>query len=201
MPFVPVSNAAEVVFFIRQDGQELRHVAHFTCTTPPYTGPELEDLLDRLELWAANWIVTVVTGVVMYAISAKALNVENGPQRIRAVNFEGQFTGNPEPNNVTLAVKKITGLAGRSFRGRWYHVGIRENDTAGNTAVPSLITALETLYNQLNTLTGSFVHHLAVVSRFANGVPRIVGIATEVIDHVADPTLDSQRRRLPGRGA
>lgn len=201
MPFVPISNAAEVVFFIRQDGQELRNVSHFTVTTPPYTGPELEDLLDEIEAWLLLWQPWVSATATLYQLSAKALNSETGVQRIRAVNYPGTKAGEALAANATVAIKKVTGLAGRSNRGRWYHPGLVEADTTLNTIVAGTLSGLKTLYDGLTLLTGGFVHHLAVASKFTNGAPRVVGVATEVIEHVIDPIVDSQRRRLPGRGA
>jgi len=40
-----------------------------------------------------------------------------------------------------------------------------------------------------------------VVSHFANGNPRVAGVATPINAYQVNSALDSQRRRLLGRGA
>lgn len=71
----------------------------------------------------------------------------------------------------------------------------------GNAVVPSIITLLNTNYSLLMNSANFGGCVLAVASRRLNNAPRLIGVATEVIDVVlADDTVDSQRRRLPGRG-
>lgn len=106
----------------------------------------------------------------------------------------GTSAGTPTPNNVTIAIKRESGLAGRANRGRVYHIGLDEGHFSDTNTVSSAFGA--TLMNRYhNLLTGMA------------GTPG----ATEVILHrklgthvdvqgyvLTDLTVDSQRRRLPG---
>lgn len=113
------------------------------------------------------------------------------------------------PNNVTLAVKWGTGLAGRSFRGRTYHIGlvITQVDTNDNV-VASELNAIVGAYDALRTAldNATLGVEMVVVSRYSGvdanhkPIPRVTGITTPISGVSADPVTDSQRRRLPGRG-
>jgi hypothetical protein len=45
-----------------------------------------------------------------------------------------------------------------------------------------------------------FAHNLCVLSRWLNKALRSEGVPYNVVDMTADNVVDSQRRRLPGRG-
>lgn len=106
------------------------------------------------------------------------------------------------PNNCTLAFSFGTAGRGRSFRGRMYPPGIAEGYVSGNT-VSSLWTDAWRDFHDIVTssmLVLGGVH--SVVSRISNGAPRIVGLSTPVLSATfKDTVIDSQRRRLPGRGS
>lgn len=104
------------------------------------------------------------------------------------------------PNNVTVAVKWLTGLRGRSFRGRTYHVGIRAIQTSGQEITTSMQTLLASNYTTLWTSLNATGDVMGVVSRFHDKAPRVTGVFTPITGLSIDLTLDSQRRRLPGRG-
>ena len=70
------------------------------------------------------------------------------------------------PMNVTVAVKWTTGMRGRSFRGRTYHVGLFDGCVQNDTVKPDTLGALVTGYTALlevnsATLAGQWL----VVSR------------------------------------
>lgn len=99
-----------------------------------------------------------------------------------------------EPFNVTSTISWRTGLAGRKFRGRNYVVGLCENntnedDTVSSDTVIALSAAAQNLLTRAATLAANLV-----VFHLANNT------FTPVISYVIENIIDSQRRRLPGRG-
>jgi hypothetical protein len=105
------------------------------------------------------------------------------------------------PNNVTIAVKKGTGLVGRSYRGRTYHIGLTEANVDMNVINSSTQTLLQTAYDALKEPLGIAIPvDMCVLSETTGGVQRAEGICTPVTGINVDPVIDSQRRRLPGRG-
>lgn len=104
------------------------------------------------------------------------------------------------PNNVTLCIKWTTENRGRSFRGRTYHVGLTESQVTDNEVVAVAMGQFTTAYGALLTDLATAGWPLVIASRYANNQPRITGVATLVTGFSIDPFIDSQRRRLPGRG-
>lgn len=106
----------------------------------------------------------------------------------------GISTGEPAPASVTLAVSLRTNLAGRRYRGRFYAVGITDaatqpDDRASSSFVTSVGVAGAALITAvLNAGWGLVVFH------------RDNNTFTNYVTCVVENILDSQRRRLPGRG-
>jgi hypothetical protein len=106
------------------------------------------------------------------------------------------------PNNTALVITKRTLQRGRSFRGRIFHPGLTENQVTANQVAGATVSALVAAYENFKgfTLTdGEAV--LCVLSRYSGGNARVTGLMTPVENFTSDGFIDSQRRRLPGRGA
>ena len=106
------------------------------------------------------------------------------------------------PNSIALAVKKTTGLRGRSFRGRIYHYGLTESQVQSNQVEQSVADSILAAWtNFLTVTTADATWQMVVASRYENNLPRTTGVVTEVSTlTIVDNTVDNQRRRLPGRG-
>jgi hypothetical protein len=104
----------------------------------------------------------------------------------------------PAPNNVTIAIKWTTGLRGRSFRGRTFHIGMYEGAFSGNQLTSAAVADWTTRYGDLlaavNAVSG---HKMGVTSRKHNGTDRTTGVTTDILSASINVNLDSQRRRLP----
>lgn len=108
------------------------------------------------------------------------------------------------PNNVAACISLKTDYRGRSFRGRIYHVGLTEIDVTGDQILAAKVTALETAYTALKSITVPTVgtiYTLGVLSYYANKAIRGVPVYTPVTAVLCDTWVDSQRRRLTGRGS
>lgn len=115
----------------------------------------------------------------------------------------GTAGGDQEPNNVTVVTKLVSGLTGRSRRGRSYFAGMDEGSLAASRQeiTPAFQTSLQDAFLDLMAALILEGFKLVVNSQWSGGVQRVTGVNTEVIDAITDLTLDSQRRRLPGRGS
>ena len=114
----------------------------------------------------------------------------------------GTHTGQPMPNNVTLAVHWGTGRAGRSYQGRTYHLGLWAGQVADNQVITAEVASIQQKYEDLRTTldNATLAVEFGVLSKYTHGAPRPEGILTPITGVSVDAILDSQRRRLPGRG-
>lgn len=112
----------------------------------------------------------------------------------------GTSTSSGMPGNVTICTSFRTAGRGRSARGRNYFIGLVESVVTGNAATTTLTTALVEAYEAL-LLSPEPGFTWVVLSRFAEGAPRVTALAQTVTSVVlVDSNVDSQRRRLEGRG-
>jgi len=106
------------------------------------------------------------------------------------------------PFNCALCISFRTANRGRSGRGRNYVAGLTEAQQAASVVAAATRLSIVTAYQAL-VGAGTFVPGLgfSVVSRFHNGLPRAQCLVQPITNVLAvDDILDSQRRRLPGRG-
>ena len=109
------------------------------------------------------------------------------------------------PNQNSIAVKRTTGVPGRSGRGRlfWpvWDPGLLTGANAISTAYEATILAAIAAF-QAAVEGGTYPCALGIVSKQTGGVARANGVFYQISGwSVTDLTIDSQRRRLPGRGA
>ena len=204
MAFIPVPNGVEVVLKGTKDGQEVINVFGVDNGSPADSG-DLQDINDAFTTWWEDEYRTIThESFHLDSINCIALDTASSPnyERTSFDNPTGGVSGDALANNVTLAVKHLTLSRGRSFRGRTYLVALPDNFMfdADHVSAGSLTTIIEVL-TALVTLLLAIDKFLVVISRFADLAPRMAGIMTEITAMAADNIVDSQRRRLPGRGA
>ncbi len=141
----------------------------------------------------AIYIRTEVRGLDQENDLTATDNTNNGP---------GGFVSEAVSNNVTLAVKKTSGLTGRSARGRTYWIGIPRTQLEAvneNFFDAGYVTAVEAAVDSIRTQINALPLWIPVlVSRFANNIQRPEGvtfpwIGTACVDNI----VDTQRGRLP----
>lgn len=202
MAFIPVPNVASVEMIFEQAGQRLENVYHVKKSSP-FDEVGLSGAAQLFADWWDEELKPQVAGnVSLVLIVAKALDSETAPavEFTTGLPLTGPGTNIPNPGNVTVAIRWTTGLRGRSFRGRTYHIGLTQGAIVANSLATEnqalLLGAYQTLLSSLSLSTMSLV----VVSKYANHVARTTGIATDITAASLDGSLDSQRRRLNGRG-
>lgn len=210
MPFVPVENTAEVEVRMSCDGQKIENTLWFL-----HDGAIDATSLNALGSGILSWWVSGFAGHISNLVTLREIYSVDMTTATGLTNTQsgggatGTLTGAASPLNSTLAISFRTGLRGRSFRGRNYLPAIdRDQMATQNTFNESDANGLISIYNDLvgpDALVTGWTW--VVASRFSgvdvdgNPIPRVAGVATPITAVViADLVVDSQRRRLPGRG-
>jgi len=186
-------------------GQRVCNVLHF-LNAEETGSPDPTELGSRLVAWWNEQLKgTMTADVALTSVVVTPLEAEGEPalEYTTGAGTIGTSAGASLPNNVALVISQKTPFRGRSFRGRTYHFGISEAKVVLNTADPAYVTDLLGRYSHLLELDGSVgepIFNLAVVSYWSQGALRATPLATAVTAQSCDGIIDSQRRRLPGRG-
>jgi len=205
MAFVPVPNTAKVAVMAHLNGQQYVNTTYREKALG-WTSTDLFNLATEMMEWATTRFLTLVhTSFALDLVQCVDISVDGGAQATvaaPAASF-GLKGGLCMPNNVAYTVSFRTGRTGRSYRGRNYVGGISDSSVEGvNLVKPAFRAECVDVFNDL--IGGTIVTQGAwvVVSRFHDKVPLTTGVTT-VVNTVltVDNVLDSQRRRLPGRGA
>lgn len=172
----------------------------------PWSVANLQVMAEALmDWWKDNFVSISPLTVAIERIDSRDLTVEAAPFHSLPclTGCTGTGTSPQLPNNVTVAVKWTGGLTGRSQRGRTYHVGLTEAQVEGDAvSVVSGAVILASYQAILSAISTAILGaKLVIVSYISGGVPRTVGQTTDVLTGSLDLTIDSQRRRLAGRGS
>jgi len=205
MPFVPVPDCVGVKIEGRIDNQQTINDVYFRSTIGPRGLSDVQFLAGAVANWYNTNIVPQLN-VGWTGVRAMARGLTNAAGIVYEVSMStsvGAITGEALPNNVSMAVKFGTGLAGRSNHGRNYVPALSDSIVDGNNIDPDWATAVIDGYSTLlfpsSVLPDGWIW--VVVSRFTNGEPRVTGLFQEVTSvGVTDLIVDSMRSRLPGRG-
>jgi len=200
--FIPAPDTARVRMIYSQDAQTVMNVFYFTKSGGWDSG-SLHDLADVVSAaWTTHMKVLQSNGLTLETIEATDVSVDAGAQYTLSVGASGTHTAPALPNNVTWAIKFTSGLTGRSNRGRMYFLGLVEDQVDSNTvtiaASSGILTGIEGFFAEIQADEDAF--HV-IVSYCNAGAWRTTAVTNEVSGYsYFDTTVDSQRRRLPGRG-
>lgn len=204
MAFVPVPMTAQVDVVYLWNGQRVENTLYFRSTSDEPNENNMNDLLVTLaNLWVNGLMELLAETIVLILLEARSLHVQNGPVASFALSpgVPGSIAGEANPGNCAWTVTFATSLAGRSFRGRNYVAGIPQGSVAESTVSQTFADNVLAHYELVRTTLPANEWQWCVVSRYTNGAPRVVGVATPITSvRYFDLTTDSQRRRLPGRG-
>lgn len=196
MPSPIVPNAVKVSVRGELFGQEVLNVWGCVVGTAP-TPTELLGIAAIFQTRYADLLGQLSSDLSISEITCRYLGAAEGPEATLVITpamTGGQAAAPSSPSNVCLCVSLRSGLAGRRFRGRKYFSGIPEGFTADNLIGIDVCDSIVEAINALITDLAGNSTPLAIVS--------IVQLAaTEVITALCvDRFVDSQRRRLSGRG-
>jgi len=202
MAFVPAEGTAQVNMIYATPGgtaENIWHVTHVDLST--WSAAQLTTLGNTFLTWEqTNMKPRRTAAIGLTNIHLRDLSTEFGAETDVTGASVGTLAGAALPNNVTIAIKKSTGFAGRGFRGRCYHIGCSEaqqsNDGYNATECAALVTAYTALLTSIN---GGSNQYLALLHSQENKVKLTPRVGLKILSFTTvDTTLDSQRRRLLG---
>jgi len=203
MPFVPTPNVAQVQMRYTYQGQQVMNTLYFDFGAG-FDTTQMQALASFLVgSYASETAPESPASLILREVQVTDWTTETSP----SITYNTGLpliggTGQPAaPSNVSLTVSFRTEGRGRSSRGRNYLLGIQEAEV-DNNVVGSAFSNRWTSF--LNTLIdpGPPECIWVVVSTIEDGLPRAAGLVQPVSTFVfVDMTVDSQRRRLPGRGS
>ena len=204
-PFIPIPNTASVELIYSLFGDVVENCFSVSSNTP-FSFAALQDIRAQFDSWhAASFVGCLCADTVLQRIRTRALDSSAGATEDYHLPIPrgGTIGGGSFPSNVTFAIKLATGLAGRSYRGRIYMPSICGSCQSAN----QVTSAAQSVYlGSLQSLMANLHAHnanwnLCVASRYNNGAWRTVGVCTIATGwSIVNAGIDSQRRRLPGRG-
>lgn len=206
MPFIETSLTAKVAIRGRMFGNDIVNTLWFEKTNEAEWVPEtLTELNEQIGDWlGSEWLVGISDDYAVADITATAQYASTAPSVVSPVSsgFEGQNASSALPSSNCLTVTFLTNVRGRSWRGRNYVSGIPSSSSDDNAVTEAWADALVGAYNALNTYVSEVACQHVIVSHYSGGLPRNSGVTVPVTGYrYHDLNIDSQRRRLNGRGS
>lgn len=202
--YIPVPDTLSASLRYTCAGQQIENVLNFSYTSLGF-GPACIAVAGVINtvLWPSlrGGLSTGLSFVETYMVD---LASESGETRTAAppTPSNGANGSNPAPLNVTLCVSYRTAQRGRSFRGRTYIAGLALDALSNQNIVPAIAGGMLAAFQAMRDAASEADVPLVIVSRYHNKLPRATGLATPVTTVLLrDTVVDSQRRRLPGRGS
>jgi len=202
--YIVADETAKVQLYFSTPGGVAMNVLNFR-TDGGWNAVSLDVLVDEIATsWEAQFSPLQSDQVECYRIVATDLGAPIPAQVDKApVNdLTGGRASVIMPGNVTVVTKFGTGLAGRSQRGRTYHIGLTDDQCVGDSLVAGMA---DTIRDAWIDFAGE-VHDspaaadLVVVSYCHNNAWRAAAQVLNVTAFTTEDVLDSQRKRLSGRG-
>jgi len=203
MPFQPAPDIVGVNVRGTYLGEQVENCLYFQTPATP-TAAVVQEITEQVNGW---WVTEILPQLapewVMNVTYGRSLNSEAAPEFLDDTN-QGDVSAQTSPGlpgNVCFTIKFLTGLTGRSYRGRNYISGLCENACTGNEILSFNAEALKDGYDALLVIQESFDWVWVVLSRQQDNVilPNAIGAPITSVSYT-DLFLDSQRRRLAGRG-
>lgn len=205
MPFIPTPGGVKVCMRYMKAGQQVCNVFHVDVGGAPSTADLIAIGGAFKDWWSAKVKPYQSEDVTLQAVEVTDIETLGAPgiEYTTGLPDTGTVGAPPLPNNVTIASKLSSGLTGRSYRGRSYFVGLTPAYIlADNQHInPTMSTAFNAMWEDLLSRIVALGFELAILSLRNGGADRTSGVLTAVTNVLTNTVLDSQRRRLPERGA
>jgi len=205
LPFQPVPNTVLAELRYLQDNQQIENGLYFD-DIGDWDESNMANLASGLLEWYEAELQPFQSNqCTLKEIYITPLELANLPTYsfVPTSVEAGLQIGEPMPLNCTFAVKFNTSSRGRGSTGRNYTVGVYTDAISHNTFQDTYVNGIVSGYNSLMpTLGGYGTFRWVHVRRRVNNVTLPSGFVSVVqAATFTDKTADSQRRRLPGRGA
>ena len=204
MPFVPAENVLQCETRWTYLGQQVENVTYWRTTGVP-TPEHAADLYMEFEAaFVAHTMALTSNQMLFREMYLTDLSSETSPTFtvLPEEPLAGTANTTPLPSSVALCVSFRTAGRGRSSRGRNYAMGVTEAHVDGNLFLNAWVNGQLDFYNRWRNQAAVQGLQQVVLSRTEGGVERTEGLAQTITAIlVVDQIVDSQRRRLLGRGA
>jgi len=200
MAFQRVPDTASVTLVFLQNGENLINTVH-ASKLGGYDLSQIAFLANAIDNnVAVDMRPEMVADSSYVRTEVRGLNSENDFLDLDGTNAgPGAILGPGLPNNVTLSIKRASGVTGRSARGRVYFVGLAASELDANENVLDATAAANKAiaWDQIRVTIASAGWLPVIVSRFTGGAQRAEGVTFPWLSTVAvNANIDSQRGRL-----
>lgn len=201
MAFQSVPNAAEAIISFDHTSVTVS-ISLYAVRVGGYTATELAQLANAVDLWVGTELRPVLCVQTNYLqTEVRGLEFLNDSTVIDTTSSGvGGISGNNLPNNCAFVVKRLSGLTGRSARGRVYLPGIPSTRLQSNENLvdPTWANGVRAAFNAINGYYAGLGWQDCIVSRYTNGLTRPTGVTFAVTQWTyTDVRVDSRRDRLP----
>lgn len=202
--FIPCVNVAEVVFTWDLIAQNVINTFHFKANSA-LSETFLENLVGELmENFIPDFTLCISANMGLASVAARDLTTQTSPfyeLHMNSGDIVGALNSDSLPASSALVVTNYSATRGRNGRGRQYVGGLPLTRltnalTVASNEITAVLTAFGKLLVAANTATLAWV----VLSRHFNKAPRAAGVTYPITSIQVNSALDSQRRRLYGRG-
>lgn len=167
-----------------------------------YSPADLVVLASNVDNRVVSDFLPIQTNNIIYSnTTVRGLNAENDLEVTDADGTgPGGVVGKGLPNNVTFALKRLSGLTGRSARGRVFWLGMPDTDLDANEnfVAGAAATTILAAFDGMRIALGLSGWSAVLVSRISGGVKRDPAITFPwVSSAITDERVDSHRGRLP----
>lgn len=202
-PYVP-AEAVQVELTQLFDGQRIQNVFHYDMSDPQPATEFTELGTAIIASWNSIIKPQMPTTLSLVEVKITDMTTQFAPTVYITAGLPivGTNVSPALPNNNSLVITKRTIFRGRSFRGRTYFSGLVEGQVTGNAVSAAYQTGFINFCNAIRVVTTTnYEWYMAVVSKRQNNAWLTQAVVTRVSGFTTDGQVDSQRRRLPGRGA
>jgi len=201
MAFIPILNTVLLSAEFQDTDGILAVNRHYAATISVPTETDLEEVCETyVSYFIENIQTTMTPHWSLTGLVARAMNEEFGIEFVRTADLPvpGASAHASVPNQVSATITWLTGIVGRSFRGRTYLVGLDSSlvDSGQKALTSGGQALLQTTWDGLREAFETAGHALQVVSLFSGGVPRTEGVTTPIVSGRMNFPLATQRRRL-----
>lgn len=203
-PYIPFPDVLQYNLRFQCAGQRVEFVWHFS-----FSGNAFGDAAaDLYQLIRDGFWTDIRSNLSQDLVNTESYIVDLTTQTSGVVTLgpftqpAGGSTIMAAPNNVAFCVTHRTAQRGRSFRGRTYVAGIPADQIEDSRLSSGSRSVYVAAFNTLRVDANAQLYPFVIASRKENGVFRTIGVATPVTASVSvDDVVDTQQRRLPGRGS
>lgn len=205
--FQPVPNTVELTVQGTYDGQLVEN-KFYAKASETITDVLVAAITQVVADWVSNTFLDTVSNSYSHRrVIGRDLSSEASFEVVDASHAgeTGGISGAALPGNASLAVHRDTGLSGKKAKSRVYwpsipHSALASPDVFGTSYATLVLGAIETLRENIED-EPSATWEYGYPQRILNAVRLTTANFIPVIGHtLTDLFVDSQRRRLEGRG-